>query len=112
MYGRRREMLAGKQLKTPSLSRYCFPALRLRAGTPLCERLETANPKLVTADNSRDLEKLIVFNDTLLLWYAFFIFVIVGRVSSVGRALDYRVGGCGLDSRGRTNTQGLKITEK
>ena len=42
----------------------------------------------------------------------FFIFVIVGRVSSVGRALDYRVGGCGLDSRGRTNTQGLKITEK
>ena len=92
MYGRRREMLAGKQLKTPSLSRYCFPALRLRAGTPLCERLETANPKLVTADNSRDLEKLIVFNDTLLLWYAFFIFVIVGRVSSVGRALDLQSG--------------------
>ena len=75
------------QLKTPSLSPYCFPALRLRAGTPLCEPLETANPKLVTADNSRDREKLIVFNDTLHMWYAFFIvFVIVGRVSSVGRA--------------------------
>ena len=60
-----------KQLKTPSLSPYCFPALRLRAGTPLCERLETANPELV---NCRDREKLIVFNDTLLLWYAFFYF--------------------------------------
>ena len=106
-------MLAGKQLKTPSLSRYCFPALRLRAGTPLCERLETANPKFVTADNSRDPEKLIVFNDTLLLWCAFFfIFVIVGRVNSVGRGLDCRAGGCGFDSRGRTNTEGLKITEK
>ena len=102
-----------KKLKTPSLSPYCFPALRLRAGTPSCEPLETANPKLVTADNSRDREKLIVFNDTLHLWYAFFIvFVIVGRVSSVGRALDCRAGGCGFDSRGRTNTQGLKITEK
>ena len=57
-----------KQLKTPSLSPYCFPALSLRAGTPLRERLETANPKLVTADNFRDREKQIVFNDTLLLW--------------------------------------------
>ena len=26
--------------------------------------------------------------------------------------VDCRAGGCGLDSRGRTNTQGLKITEK
>ena len=37
---------------------------------------------------------------------------IKGRISSVGRALDYRAGGRGFDSRGRTNTQGLKITEK
>ena len=35
-----------------------------------------------------------------------------GRISSVGRALDWSVGGRGFDSRGRTNTQGLKITEK
>ena len=35
-----------------------------------------------------------------------------GRISSVGRALDRRAGGRGFDSRGRTNTQGLKITEK
>ena len=35
-----------------------------------------------------------------------------GRISSVGRALDCRAGGGGFDSRGRTNTQGLKITEK
>ena len=42
----------------------------------------------------------------------FFIFVIFGRVSSVGRALDCTAGGCGFDSRGRTNTQGLKLTEK
>ena len=35
-----------------------------------------------------------------------------GRTSSVGRALDCRAGGRGFDSRGRTNTQGLKITEK
>ena len=34
------------------------------------------------------------------------------RISSVGRALDWRVGGRGFDSRGRTNTQGLKMTEK
>ena len=35
-----------------------------------------------------------------------------GRISSVGRALDCRAGGRGFHSRGRTNTQGLKITEK
>ena len=34
------------------------------------------------------------------------------RISSVGRVLDCRAGGRGFDSRGRTNTQGLKITEK
>ena len=34
------------------------------------------------------------------------------RNVSVGRALYCRTGGRGLDSRGRTNTQGLKITEK
>ena len=37
---------------------------------------------------------------------------IKGRISSVGRALDCRAGGRGFNSRGRTNTQGLKITEK
>ena len=31
---------------------------------------------------------------------------------SVERVVDYRAGGRGFDSRGRTNTQGLKITEK
>ena len=35
-----------------------------------------------------------------------------GRISSVGGALDCRAGGRGFDSRGRTNSQGLKITEK
>ena len=35
-----------------------------------------------------------------------------GRVSSVGRAIDCRAEGRGFDSRGRTKTQGLKITEK
>ena len=36
-----------------------------------------------------------------------------GRISSVSRALDYRAGGRGFDSLGRTITQlGLKITEK
>ena len=34
------------------------------------------------------------------------------RISSVGRALDCRAGGRGFDFRSRTNTQGLKITEK
>ena len=34
-----------------------------------------------------------------------------GRISSVGRALDCRAQGREFDSRGRTNTQGLKITE-
>ena len=34
-----------------------------------------------------------------------------GRVSSVGRAFDCRVGSRGFDSRGRTNIRGLKITE-
>ena len=32
--------------------------------------------------------------------------------SSVGRALDCRAGDRGFDSRGWTNTQGLKVTEK
>ena len=36
----------------------------------------------------------------------------LGRISSVGRAFDCRAGGRGFDSRGRTNTQGLKMTEK
>ena len=35
-----------------------------------------------------------------------------GRISSVGRAFDCRAGGRGFDSRGRTITQGLKMTEK
>ena len=34
-----------------------------------------------------------------------------GRISSVGRAFDCRAGGRGFDSRGRTVTQGLKMTE-
>ena len=34
------------------------------------------------------------------------------RISSVGRALDCTAGGRGLDFRGRTNTQDLKMTEK
>ena len=33
-------------------------------------------------------------------------------ISLVGRALDCRAEGRGFDSRGRTNTQGLKINEK
>ena len=32
-----------------------------------------------------------------------------GKISSVGRTLDCRRGGRGFNSRGRTNTQGLKI---
>ena len=35
-----------------------------------------------------------------------------GRVSSVGRTFDCREEGRGFDSRGGTNTQGLKITGK
>ena len=34
-----------------------------------------------------------------------------GRTSSVGRALDCRAEGRGFDSRDRTNTQGLTVTE-
>ena len=34
------------------------------------------------------------------------------RISSVGRVLDWRAGGCLFDFRGWTNTLGLKITEK
>ena len=35
-----------------------------------------------------------------------------GRISSVGKGLDCRAGGRGFDSWDRTNTQGLKMTEK
>ena len=35
-----------------------------------------------------------------------------GRINSVGRALNCRVGGRGFDSRDRTNTPGLKIAEE
>ena len=38
-------------------------------------------------------------------------FKMSGRISSVGTALACRAGGRGFDSRGRTITQGLKITE-
>ena len=36
----------------------------------------------------------------------------ISRISSVGRALDCRVGSRGFNFRDWTNTQGLKITEK
>ena len=41
--------------------------------------------------------------------YAFYA---CSRISSVGRVFDCRAGGRGFDSRGRTITQGLKMTEK
>ena len=34
-----------------------------------------------------------------------------GEISSAGKALNYRAEGRGFDSRGRTNTQGLRIFE-
>ena len=34
-----------------------------------------------------------------------------GRISSVGRALDWTAEGRGFDFRGRTNTQDLTVTE-
>lgn len=37
---------------------------------------------------------------------------ICSRVSTVGTALDCRVGGRGFDSRGWSNTQSLKVNEK
>ena len=39
-------------------------------------------------------------------------FIFSSRISSVGRALDCRARGRGFNSRDRTNTQGLKMTEK
>ena len=46
------------------------------------------------------------------LIFAIIIIIYHSSVSSVGRACACRAGGCGFDSRGWTNTQGLKITEK
>ena len=48
----------------------------------------------------------------LLTKYIIMIYFDRGRINSVGRALDCRAGGRGINSRGRTNTQGLKIVEK
>ena len=59
-----------------------------------------------------------IFTMYLLLYFCIYFFVIYfllpkhGRISSVGRVLDRRAGGCRFDSQDRTNTQGLKITEK
>ena len=36
----------------------------------------------------------------------------LSKVRSVSRVLEWRAGGCGFDSQGLTNIQGLKITEK
>ena len=36
----------------------------------------------------------------------------MSQISSVAKTLDCRVGGCGLNSRGLSNTQGVNITEK
>ena len=45
-------------------------------------------------------------------WYIF-IYILSSRwISSVGKALNCRLGGRGFDSLGRINTQGLKTTEK
>ena len=56
---------------------------------------------------------------SLCLWYIIFqsnydgpFIIDRGRISSVGGAFDCRAGGRGFDSRGRTITQGLKMTEK
>ena len=48
----------------------------------------------------------------LLTKYIIMIYFDRGRINSVGRALDCRAGDRGINSRGRTNTQGLKIVEK
>ena len=48
----------------------------------------------------------------LLTKYIIMIYFDCGRINSVGRALDCRQGGRGINSRGRTNTQGLKIVDR
>ena len=47
----------------------------------------------------------LTINKLLIIRTSFFI-------SSVGRVLDYRAGGRGFHCHDKTNTQGLKITEK
>ena len=59
----------------------------------------------------RILQEIVLFSLSLFTTGHSFLLNCV-RFSSVGRALDCRAGGCGFDSRGQTNTQGLKITEK
>ena len=59
--------------------------------------------------------KNYLFQKSFLYDFPFFLSVSTfdrGRTSSVSRALDCRAGGCGFDSRGRTNNQGLQTTEK
>ena len=59
-----------------------------------------------------DIEYCINWSGRGLILYSHIIIICLGSVSSVGRACACRAGGCGFDSRGRTNTKGLKITEK
>ena len=60
----------------------------------------------------------LIHNVCLIYWWDLFpvsqikYFLFHGRISSVGRELDCSAGGCRFYSQGRTNTQGLKITEK
>ena len=59
-----------------------------------------------------------IHNVCLIYWWDFFpvsqitYFLFRGRIGSAGRALDCRAGGRRFSSRGWTNTQGLKVTEK
>ena len=61
---------------------------------------------------SVDIEYRINWSGRGLILYNHIIIICHGSVSSVGRACACRAGGCGFDSQGRTNTKGLKITEK
>ena len=60
----------------------------------------------------------LIQNVCLIYWWDLFpvsqirYFLFHRRISSVGRELDCSEGGRGFYSQGRTNTQGLKTTEK
>ena len=104
-------------LKRQSFVLFSF-IIRLRISPPssrtlyFCPCSLEESPSLAQSTESCFILNLTSTSSWNHRYKAFVCLLNCGRISSVGSALECRGGSRGFDRRGRTNTQGLKITEK
>ena len=104
-------------LKRQSFVLFSF-IIRLRISPPssrtlyFCPYWSEESPSLAQSTESCFILNLTSTSSWNHRYKAFVCLLNCGRISSVGSALECRGGSRGFVRRGRTNTQGLKITEK